>query len=130
MSAPLSMAGGNSRQVAERSVRVDEAFDVRVGDSARLADTTMRLRVDAVESDSRCPVDVSCVWAGDAIVRLVVDVSSGSGETVRLHTNEAFDQEAVVGQFRIRLVTLAPPRSSGSDIDQATYIATLRISRA
>lgn len=79
----------------------------------------------AVENDSRCPVDVVCVWAGNAEALLAV-TADGTSQTIEL--NSSLDpRTAVAAGIRFTLVALAPePRSSDT---QRAYRATLRIER-
>ncbi len=67
---------------------------LEAGGEAHLPGRGLRIRLVAVESDSRCPVDVTCVRAGDAAVRLQI---RGSIEApLRLHTTEP-GHSAVLG---------------------------------
>lgn len=50
----------------------------RIGQTVRVGGPTVRPL--AVVEDSRCPVDVVCVWAGRVIVR--VEVGTGQGKRV------------------------------------------------
>ena len=45
--------------------RAERIVELREGQSAQLADNVM-LRFEKVALDSRCPIDVTCVWAGEA----------------------------------------------------------------
>ena len=58
-------------------------FALKVGASAKLVNWSMTFV--RVVSDSRCPPQVQCVWAGDAMVELRVTRDRVS-RTVRLHT--------------------------------------------
>jgi hypothetical protein len=60
-----SGCGGNPSQPSP--FRLGEPFEVRIGARAEL-DGDSFLLLDAVPSDSRCPVDVQCVTAGEALV--------------------------------------------------------------
>src|SRR6476646_1224216 len=47
-------------------------FNLAVGKSATISDTDYRITFNRVTEDSRCPVDVQCVWAGDAKIELTI----------------------------------------------------------
>jgi hypothetical protein len=66
---------------ASGGVPIGEPFRLRPGQSAKVED--LRIEFVAIASDSRCPPDVTCVWEGDAVVRLDVN-----GQTVELHTHQ------------------------------------------
>jgi hypothetical protein len=85
------------------------------------------IRFESVTADSRCPGDAICIWAGDAIVRVVVS-SSGSAATYELHT---VDLKPIQHRdLTIALETLTPyPFASLGPIKSGDYRATLRITR-
>ena len=47
------------------------SFTLKVGQSTTIASEDLKLRFDAVVSDSRCPSDVQCIRAGEAEVKLI-----------------------------------------------------------
>src|SRR5712671_4055395 len=50
----------------------DVAFSLPLGKSAAVSGTGARITFRRVTEDSRCPVDVTCIWAGDAKIELAV----------------------------------------------------------
>jgi hypothetical protein len=48
-----------------------ESFTLKVGQTVTIDGEDLKLKFDSVVSDSRCPSDVVCVWAGEAEVRLI-----------------------------------------------------------
>lgn len=72
------------------------------GERTSLSQDTV-LRYLGTENDSRCPPDVQCVWAGDALVRLRLERPAGV-QDVELHTADAAPGAA--GQWRIQLLRL------------------------
>ena len=85
-------------------------FEIAVGQEAKVQGTSTVIRFSGVIEDSRCPSDVQCVWAGDAVVRLSL---SGAGAIeASLHTT--LDPKAVQYAGRtITLVGLKPVPQSG-----------------
>ena len=79
----------------------DETVTARLGEEVRLG--ALRIRPVAVLEDSRCPADVTCVWAGRIRVRVAV---SGAGEPVF----ELNQPVALPGGAHLSLVAVAPPR--------------------
>jgi hypothetical protein len=58
-----------------RAITVDEDFEMAPGDTLRVMneagdDLEGLLIFESVYEDSRCPLNVDCVWAGEATVRL------------------------------------------------------------
>ena len=48
---------------------LDQPFDLRAGQSA-VVPGGLKVTFDRVVSDSRCPIDAICVWAGEAVIAL------------------------------------------------------------
>lgn len=99
-------------------------FELSPGGTARLDGTGIDLTMIDVKSDSRCPADVMCVWAGDAEVRL----RARGGErdtTVSLHTTQE-PRTVTVGTVRLELTSLAPPNQAGSPTPPSAYRARIR----
>ena len=88
-------------------------FTLAPGETASLkgADAA-RITFRAVTEDSRCPVDVTCVWAGDAKIEIVVSRKGAADETTFLGITPP-KNEVWVGNLKIRFVSLAPvPRQA------------------
>ena len=96
------------------------------GESARVDALTVRF--DGVSADSRCPVDVTCVWEGDAVVVIDASAPARDREALELHTAGRFPREAVYGRYRVRLVSLAPQPREGQPVPASQYRATLLVS--
>ena len=105
---------------------VADSIHIRLGRTI-IVDGT-RITFEAVESDSRCPMDVVCVWQGDAVARFVVEQSGApsSGVTLKLHTT--LDPKSGTGHgFRIDLLTLAPYPRAATATKPDEYIAAVKI---
>jgi hypothetical protein len=75
-----------------------------------------RIKFNKVTDDSRCPVDVTCVWAGDAKIKITIS-RNGSADETRLLSITPPKHEAQLGNLRIRFVSLAPvPRQSDANV--------------
>lgn len=106
--------------------RVDEEVVLAPGQSTSLANGSIRIEFHGVSSDSRCPADVECVQAGDAVVQVSV---TAEGRTEELEFHTASPEPARHGDLLIELVQLTPERSSSRAIQPAEYRATLRVTR-
>jgi hypothetical protein len=106
----------------------DTLLVICVGQELRAPGGVMRIAFLGVQSDSRCPVDVQCVWAGNAAVELGIAV--GTGPTVRYVLNTGLDPRSVtIGTTRLTLLDLRPTRVSTTPIPSDRYVATLQIAR-
>jgi hypothetical protein len=92
--------GGGGTTVADGS-----EFTLQSGETATLADAS-RLRYVRLVEDSRCPPDVQCVWAGDAIIALQWTPATGAAQDFQLHTGVEPRSQAI-GTRRVTLKSLA-----------------------
>ena len=130
--SPVGVGAVARRGGGAQAARVGHEFRVRVGRVVTFGRENLRLRFASVAEDSRCPVDVTCVWAGNAEVLVEVGAKGGRGARVlRLNTN-ASRQGAGEGEFRqyrVKLVGLSPQPRSGRKIAAREYTATLLVVR-
>lgn len=89
-----------------------------------LVDGVLRIRFEGVDEDSRCPLDVQCVWQGNAAVRFEVGPEAGSSTTLVLNTGIEPEVAEVAG-YRIRLLDLEPVPLFPSDLPFPEYRAIL-----
>jgi hypothetical protein len=124
---PVSPVVGGVTATIEASLARD--FVLGPGQAASIEGTSVAVLFRSVTADSRCPVDVQCVWAGDAAV--LVTVSSGSAGDERdatLHTGLE-PKATTVGGDEIRLTGVEPAPHSGTPIPPSSYRVTLRVTR-
>ena len=86
------------------------------------------LRFDRVEDDSRCAVDVQCVWAGEATVVLTATSPAGEADEVRIVVFEGDDTGSVDG-LELTVLTLEPQPRSDRPIAPGDYVVTLEARR-
>jgi hypothetical protein len=128
LSALLSPLALVSCASAALTVAPETAFTLRVGQLATLSETHISLRVDSVVGDSRCPIDVQCVWAGNAAVWLSMRADAEPGAP--LSVNTTVDPRAA--SFRGRTITLMglePSARQGQRLTQDQYRVRLRFSQ-
>jgi hypothetical protein len=86
------------------------------------------IRFEGVTNDSRCPGDATCIWAGDATVRVVVSASGGASASYELHTVDLKPVQHL--DLTISLEALSPyPFASKGPIPPADYRVTIKINR-
>lgn len=106
-----------------RSVAPEETFTLRVDESARVDVCDFTIRVIDVRNDSRCPVDATCVWAGDAAIELEITARGRSERIVR-----SLADDAASGACAIRIAGLSPQPRQGHAIDRDDYRVALIVS--
>jgi len=94
---------------------------LKIGESIGMGD--LRLTFRSVEGDSRCAVDVVCVWAGDAEIALKIE-QGGKAAIAALHTTLEPKKTEWNG-YTISLVSVAPSRKAGTTVNPADYRAEI-----
>jgi len=96
------------------------------GDDIRLKGSVIRLSFGEVLEDSRCPVDVTCVWEGNG--KVVIGIAAGMGPTHALILNTSLEPRSVVWSgIRVTLLELTPSPHSGTSIPAEDYAVRLRL---
>ena len=119
-----------SAAAAGQMARVGREFKVRAGQVVTLDGGGLRVRFARVASDSRCPADVNCVWAGNAEVSVEVGGGRRRGRrTLTLNTDAGTrgGSESRYGRYTVKLVGLSPQPRSGRKIPAGRYTATLLV---
>lgn len=105
------------------SAPLGDEFTAAPDQPVRISGTEHRITLKAVQSESRCPTDVTCVWAGNAEVLFRVE-AAGVDTTVVLNTGIE-PRAAQVGALRIELMAVSPVPRSDTLIAAKDYRATL-----
>ena len=128
LGAIVSLGCGAS-STSPTEVQLGQVFELRAGASATLQDG-LRVTFDGVRSDSRCPMDALCVWAGDAVVAVRLSHAAGSPAERELHTAERSGSETSYLAYVVKLVALAPYPRLDRQIRPDDYVATLTVATA
>jgi hypothetical protein len=109
--------------------QASDSIELGVGASARVSDLTIVF--EQVESDGRCPRGATCIWEGDAVVRLTAG-KPGQGEraTLRLHTHASGAREAQHAGKVVRLVELHPYPTVDRPVDPKEYRVRLTVTQS
>jgi hypothetical protein len=105
----------------------DGVLTLAPGQTVPVAGEPVRVRFDRVENDSRCPADVACIQAGEAVVGITVIAAAGRLQRYELHTTGA--TSAVHDGLTISLEMLDPRPAGSRPIRPADYRLTLRVRR-
>jgi hypothetical protein len=97
------------------------SFTLAPGQTATVRGTDTRITFKEVREDSRCPIDVTCVWAGDAKIEIAIDPNGPASPRILSITPP--NNETRVGNLRIRFVGLTPvPRQADGNVPR-NYLA-------
>ena len=111
------------------TVRPDQEFTLALGERVQVQDAGFELTFTSVPLDTRCPINVVCIAAGNAQVLLAVHFGPPQAFTpdLPLILNTTSDPRASrVGGYLVELLTLDPQPIAGQPPPKK-YQATLRV---
>jgi len=115
------------------AVPVPADIHLHVGDAATLDGGALQVALVQVEEDSRCPMNVMCIWMGRGLVRLRASVDGvDKGEvTASLYPvpqdQRPSDLDAVVDRYVFSLTDLQPYPLAGEAQPLDQRVATIHI---
>jgi hypothetical protein len=105
----------NKAEESSPALHIGQEYTSRAG---------IKARVIGVPSDSRCPSDVTCVWAGNATVIVELSHKKSKPQRVRLNTNLKPHDVQYAGKT-ISLSDLSPYPKSTTPIAPKDYVVRL-----
>jgi hypothetical protein len=129
--ALVSCAGGGGGDTLPATATLDKTFQLRLGKSATLAPDNLQVTFVKVQEDSRCPSDVQCAWAGQAVVQIQVSSANSQPQTAALTLGASLQpgSSAAFGPYSVEVSDLAPYPISTVQIQPGDYAATLIVSK-
>lgn len=109
---------------------VGEEFTLRVGEYAVVTDANLFVGFVGVDGDSRCPLQVQCVWAGDAAVVVetapLPDPWAAPHQSDTLHTTLE-PRSVQLGSVELVLIAVTPYPETPGSIEQNQYAVTFTL---
>lgn len=110
-------------------VQLDTVVSVRLGAHVRVAGTGWSVAFREVVEDSRCPVDVQCIWAGQVTVRLVGEHTDGRVAVQLLTMPAGTSGSGTLGDLVVEGVGIEPARVAGAP-QPSSYLLHIRVRAA
>ncbi|HEX9886089.1 MAG TPA: hypothetical protein VGA70_06355 [Longimicrobiales bacterium] len=126
--AAMGCGGGAGPTETETSAALtaESGIELRFGETLAVEGTVLRISFTDVLGDSRCPSDVTCVWAGNASVQ--VGISAGSGPTFPLVLNSTLEpRHADWNGVRVTLLEVLPEPLSTEVLIPQDYSIRVRL---
>jgi hypothetical protein len=105
-----------------------QEVELAVDQEARYAEAGLSVRFWDVPVDSRCPIDVVCVWQGEAVVAFRLSWADGREQDLRLR-HEGEGNRAVLGGYRFELKGVTPAPESTRVLRVTDYRIRLLVDR-
>ncbi len=98
-----------------QQIVLGQEFKLPVTNTAVEPNNRISFTFDSVASDSRCPSDVVCVWAGEAIALVTITIGDVKYGQYKISTYPGRNT-IVVGKFSFTFVDLYPYPSTSADV--------------
>lgn len=105
-----------------------QEVELRVDQVAEYAAEGLSVRFWDIPVDSRCPIDVVCVWQGEAIAAFRLTLPDGTVQDLRLH-HEGESRAARIAGFRFEVRSLEPAPESTRALRVTDYRVRLLVDR-
>lgn len=109
------------------SAQTAQQVSLRLNKQKMVTRDRLKIKFVAVE-DSRCPQDVTCVWAGNAKVTVKIIDRRGKSETFELNTNLEAKAVRFAG-YEIKLINVTPYPRSNIRINPNGYTAKFTVTK-
>lgn len=110
------------------NVLINKEFSLGIGQTASIEREKLFINFKAVLEDSRCPVNVVCVWAGNGKVEFEILDIDGQNKTLTLNIEDEPRATTLKGH-KLKLISLNPPRVDGVSISPGDYSVTLLVEK-
>ncbi len=121
----LSACSGSQTAV---TAALGEVFTIGIGQSAEITGEDMQITFNEVIGDSRCPQNVTCIWAGVASSRVTI-VHEGINYSIALNQPGLTDQAKDSFINYTLTHSLNPYPRAGEEISSRDYRLTMTVTR-
>jgi hypothetical protein len=115
-------------QTKNREVKMNQEFTLGVNQQVFVNTEGLIIEFVSVLEDSRCPVGVNCIWAGNAKIRIKVSNSNKESKAFELNTNLE-PTDILFQDYKIHLVRIEPRPQADAPLKTEDYLATLLLTR-
>ena len=110
-----------------KNIEINKEFDAKIGDSVSIKSESISLNILSLKEESRCPSDVQCIQAGQAVFNLSF-ISQGKTEDFTLSTMR--ETEKTIGNYIIKLIKVIPSGFKATQSPKSSdYVLTLKIEK-
>lgn len=112
-------------------VELNVAFRLSVSETVEIPTEDLRVTLVAVPDDSRCPIGVRCVWAGQATALIRLEKEGRSLAEVKLtrQPGQSEPSKELADGYEVVLTGIEPYPEEGKTIQPSDYVAVLIVRR-
>lgn len=119
--AAVSTSCGRGSAPGAQSVDLGNEVTLAPGASVTYTPAKVVVELVGVVTDSRCPRDVTCMWAGE--VKVLVSIRDNEKPPTRHEISEGGHE--IAGDYRLSVVRVQPEPVASGKIPPESYRATL-----
>lgn len=105
----------------EHDIELGKEFQLKLGKTYEFMDCELKL-TDI--KDSRCPLNVNCIWEGEACLTFEIEMEDHDS-TVVISTQDKVNY--TFSNYALKVLEVAPYPSSTEEIDKEDYRISVRI---
>ena len=109
---------------ANKDNRNQVAVNLKVNDCFDNYQNQVRICLDSIFNDSRCPTGFECVWGGDALATFTL-TKNKVVRNFNLHANNRFQSDTLIDGITIKLIKISPYPVANQQINTSDYIAEI-----
>ncbi len=126
----LALSCNNKLKIKSDSFTLGVPFVVRMNKTAKQTNGDLQLTLTGIPEDSRCPVDVNCIWEGQ--VKLFIDAAVPSQKSNLEFKVEKSKMGMVSNNFegyKILINNVQPDPVSGEKTSLEEYVVELLVTK-
>lgn len=110
--------------VLQSNAQTAQQVTVKINEQ-KAVDKNISIKFVSLISDSRCPADVECVWAGNAKLKIELN---RRGQSKMFEINTGLDPRSIIfSGYEIKITALEPQIRTNVRINPASYTATFSV---
>lgn len=106
----------NNQQEYSEVGSFDQGLILKIGEEKRF--DNISIKMVRIKDDSRCPENVSCIWAG----KVSADVELKIGEIRKTATLDSVNSPYLFENYLIKIIDVKPEQKIGKEIAQSEYV--------
>ena len=109
--------------------KLSDTITINYGQTLFNSQEDISIKFDSLLSDSRCPVNVVCVWEGDAEIKIHF-IKKDESSNLFLHTNKNYpNSDTARFYYKVTLIDLLPYPHTEIEIDSTDYSAEIIVNK-
>jgi hypothetical protein len=105
-------------------IRLGQEFELKINQDATIEGEGLTVAFESVLEDGRCPEGLTCVWAGNAKIKIKLSKRPRTPGAVELNTGVKPKSSSFL-DYEIKLVALNPRPKGDKPVETNEYKATL-----